>query len=134
MTSQGLNKAHRTSHEGGGDALAGLKGGSSIGVSGDGHSTPSRHDRRDGADEEGDGGEGSVVERGSMAHSLRVHMPLGCKAILRAQQDEDEDREARLQRQPASEHLRRSVPRPLHQRINIYSLGHAGCSHAPKYL
>ena len=57
-----------------------------------------------------------------MAHTLRVHMPLGGEAILRAQQDEDEDREARLQGQPVSRHLLRSMPRSFHERIIIYIL------------
>ena len=61
MISQGLAKRVSPAIKAGGDALAGLQGGPGIGVSGNGHSEPSRDDRRDGANEEGDGGEGPVV-------------------------------------------------------------------------
>ena len=81
-----------TTHEGGRNALAGLKRSPGIGVPSDLHAQEARHNRGCGPQQEGDCGEHSIVEGWGMAS-----LPLPGEPVLAAQQHKDEASKEDLQ-------------------------------------
>lgn len=110
-----------TGHESRSDALASLQGGTGICVGGNGHPQPARDDRRDCTDQEGDGRERAVVQRGRMLDTLLVSVPLGGEPILGAQEDEYEDRETSLHARaiPRISYPTSLTPRSAHKQVAI---------------